>query len=161
MSNDPFTARPPGDRYLACSAWNGSMAGILTWLRQGIHINDPAGGRTPLQWAISRGHKDIMALLLRHGADISLKTEAGDNALACAVWSGNVEMVQLMIEKGFDPLEKNRHGKSALDWAEQGGNAEVIKLIGKYMGDVSHVRAAARQQNLILLARQRKHSFRP
>ena len=161
MSNDPFTARPPGDRYLACSAWSGSRAGVVTWLRQSININAPAGGRTPLQWAISSGHKDIMALLMQRGADISLRTEAGDNALACAVWSGNVVMVQLMIEKGFDPLEKNRHGKSARDWAEQGGDAGVIKLIGKHMGDVSHVRAATRQASLKLLARQHKPGFRP
>jgi len=148
MNKDPFTAKPPTDRYLARAAWIGSLEAASTWAARAINIDAPAAGRTPLQWAISRGHKDIVNLLLKKGADITLKTEEGDNALACAVWSGNAGMVQLMIDKGFDPTEKATHGKSALDWAEVGGKPEIIQLVKKRMIDITRTRTAAQQSKL-------------
>lgn len=159
MSKDPFTAKPPTDCYLARAAWIGSLSAASTWAAQAINIDAPAGGRTPLLWAISRGHKDIMDLLLRKGADMGQKTAEGDNALACAVWSGDLRMVQLMLDRGFNPAEKGTHGKNAQDWAAVGGSAEIIQLLKNRMIAESHALAAKRQQALKVQSQQRR--FRP
>jgi ankyrin repeat protein len=164
MNEDPFTAKPSATKpfatcFLAHAAYQGEIGGVYVYLTQGADINALVDGRPPLLWAISRGHKGVMTVLLAKGADIMQETEGGDEALSCAVWSGDTYLVQWMLEKGFEPLHKNKDGKTALDWAEAGGKADIINLLRDRAIELAHRCSATRQQNLNAKARQKK--FRP
>jgi ankyrin repeat protein len=133
---DPFSAAPPASAYLSHAVWRCDVWAVYEWLRKGQNIEQEAGGRTPVLWALSRGKKDMVDVLVQKGADLSRKTEDGDNALTCAVWGGNVRLVEMLLLKGFDPAEKGLGGKSALDWAEERNATDIITLIADATRDI-------------------------
>jgi ankyrin repeat protein len=59
---------------------------------------------TPLHYAASRGHKEIVELLLEHGADIHYYDHAHrvQTAAEYAMKYNHTEIVQLLISKGAD-----------------------------------------------------------
>jgi ankyrin repeat protein len=142
---DPSSASPPASAYLSHAVWRGTLQAVREWLRKGQRLEQEAGGRTPLLWALSRGHKDITDFLISEGADISKKTAEGDNALICAVWGGNARLVQLLIGKGFNVNEKGSQGKTALSWAQESDCPAVLQAIVK---EAARARMTANQQHL-------------
>ena len=161
MTN-PSTASPPANRYLSSAAWRGSLTGIHYFLNKRMRVEEEAAGRTPLLWAISGGHEDVMDLLLQKGASLDKRTDEGASALTCAVWSGNARLVQKLIDRGFDIGETDRLGKSALDWAREIGRADVLHILSERAVADSHTRAAGRQEFLRERARRRqKIDIRP
>ena len=65
--------------------------------------------------ASSRGHYNIVDLLLRRGARISAKDENGNTALILATQRGLIDVVKLLIENGSDINWKNMNGLSSLN----------------------------------------------
>ena len=54
---------------------------------------------SPLMVASSRGHDDIVELLLRHGADIDAESSDHKYALLLAIKKGHVSTVKLLLQK--------------------------------------------------------------
>ena len=48
--------------------------------RASLTIGPPPSRRTPLHWAVTRGHKDVVRLLVAAGADATLTNAKGDVA---------------------------------------------------------------------------------
>jgi len=73
---------------------------------------------TALLAAARGGHKDVVALLLAHGASVNRRTAAGETILHLAVNSGAVELVSLVVEamEGKEDVLKckDKEGKTAL-----------------------------------------------
>ena len=57
-------------------------------------------GLTALQIAVKQGHKEIVSLLLEHGADINVTTVLGDGLLKMAQRAGHQEIVLLLVNYG-------------------------------------------------------------
>ncbi|ALA62535.1 ankyrin repeat family protein [Turkeypox virus] len=57
---------------------------------------------SPLHYAVECGNKDIVMVILEHGADINLHAEYIESPIHTAVKSGNVEIVKLLIDNGAD-----------------------------------------------------------
>ena len=53
---------------------------------------------TPLSLACSGDHKNVVELLLEHGADPSIRLKDGSNALIEATKAGNTQIVRLLLE---------------------------------------------------------------
>ena len=53
-----------------------------------------------MRWAARKGHKDVVELLLKNGADIHAEN---DYALRMAAWNGHKDIVELLLENGADP----------------------------------------------------------
>ncbi len=78
-----------------------------------------ADGRTPLIWAISSAHAELVELLLQHGADVNARDNYGAPALQ---WlfrhrqrAGDTEEVlSVLIRHGVDVLARDRCGNDAL-----------------------------------------------
>lgn len=49
---------------------------------------------TPLHWAVEKGHKSIVRLLLKHNADVSIVTKFGRTALAIAVLTEQADLLE-------------------------------------------------------------------
>ena len=86
-------------------------------------------GRTPLHLAVMAGRRDVVELLLSHGADPNARDAAGQTPLHWAVGEGHVDIVELLLERSADPNAKDYAGNTPLHTA----------AMTKYFSDVAEV----------------------
>src|SRR5437667_7735963 len=99
-------------------------------------------GATPFVRAAQSGDRDLMKLLLQHGADPKIPTDFGDTALAAAAGIGwvegvtyehsvkeNVEAIKMLLDRGLDPNATNRDGRTPLMGAALKGRSEVVQML--------------------------------
>ena len=114
-------------------------------------------GRTPLNLAVENNHKNIarlliargagvnvkskngmplvhgirdremMALMLESGADVTLKNKDGNALLSVLI--DNKELIELVLLQGADIDVKNESGNTALHLAARGGWNEMVKTL--------------------------------
>ena len=77
----------------------------------------------------SENDVEIIDLLLKHGANVNEKNEAGETPLMAAVEGGVVERIEYLISTGADKNLKDNNGRSALDRAE--GSTEILNILRK------------------------------
>ncbi|KAJ4855810.1 ankyrin repeats (3 copies) domain-containing protein [Trichoderma breve] len=86
-------------------------------------------GRTPLSWAVNRGHRDMVELLLDHGARINVKDRSDLTALHVAVTGQHKEIVSVLIDRGARLESKSEHGDTPLIRAIQANSREIIQIL--------------------------------
>jgi ankyrin repeat protein len=84
-------------------------------IERGADINKP--GWTPLHYAATRGHRDMIRLLLDNDAYIDSESANGTTPLMLAAYSAPPLAVKLLLEEGADPTLVNNANASALDLA--------------------------------------------
>lgn len=78
---------------------------------------------TPLMWAeLSKGHADIVRLLLQHGANPNITDRAGASPLFWAVDHNDFPSVRLLLNSGADP---NAHWKDNTSVLEEARTPEI------------------------------------
>jgi ankyrin repeat protein len=90
-------------------------------------VNKP--GWTALHYAASKGHLDIMNLLLENHAYIDADSPNGTTPLMMAAQYGTPAAVKLLLDAGADPHLKNSLGLTALDFATQAERPDAVKLL--------------------------------
>jgi len=111
------------------------------WLKWGA---DPNGadedGLTALHVAASHNgfvsHNGI-ELLLRHGADIALRSDWGATPLLTAASSGSHESAALLLENGASANERLPDGRTALMLAAERHYCEMAELLIRFGADVN------------------------
>ena len=68
-------------------------------------------------------------MLLYYGADISLRSEKGLNALMVASRTDRYEMAERLIQMGLDVNEADQSGRTALHFAAMEGNTDILELL--------------------------------
>jgi ankyrin repeat protein len=99
-------------------------------------------GATAFVRAAQSGDTELLKLLLKHGADPTVVTELGDNALTVAAGIGwvegvtyersredNLAAIALLLDLGLDPNHANREGRTALMGAALKGHNAVVELL--------------------------------
>lgn len=104
---------------------------IQQLLHRGADVNcqEEVGGWTPLHNAVQRGRKDIVELLLRHGADPHQRKRNGATPFIMAGITGNVELLQLFLSTGADVNECDSNGFTALMEAAWYGKVEALRFL--------------------------------
>jgi hypothetical protein len=129
---DKSTPQAKLDKRLGAAAKAGEAAAVEELLGQGARPNSLADGMTPLFQAAyhgdSEGHREVVRLLLRNGADANLPNKNGCTALTGAAEEGHIGVIRLLLEAGAD---RNHAGldRTPLSWALKGGHPEAIALL--------------------------------
>ncbi|PMD49127.1 ankyrin, partial [Hyaloscypha bicolor E] len=84
-------------------------------------------GRTPLHWAAKHGHSNVIADLLRSGANPAEQTRNGRSALHWAASRGHQSVVEILFsDDRVDAGCQSQNGWTALHWAACSGNRAVV-----------------------------------
>lgn len=105
-------------------------------------------GNTPLLTAVSRGHMQMIAFLLDHGADIGAQNKQGQTVLHRAASKSNYNLVELLIQKSavINGGEKtkghrqfvnkpDRRGDTALFYASMENDEEIGSYLLQHGAD--------------------------
>jgi ankyrin repeat protein len=121
---DPERRNRWGDSAMMMAALNGQH-GIMKALRQrGASVDGK--GWTPLIYAATGGHDEIVRWLLGEGADVNAASPNGTTALMMAVRENRYSTSILLIARGANVSHRNENGASALDWAKRNDDTSMI-----------------------------------
>ncbi|CAI0452504.1 unnamed protein product [Linum tenue] len=81
-------------------------------------IDSDSEGRTPLHWAVDRGHLNIVELLVGRNADVNAKDSEGQTALHYAVVCEREGIAEFLVKRDANVNVKDNDGKSARDLCE-------------------------------------------
>lgn len=115
----------------------GNVPEVRDHLAAGADINGraPIGNSTPLIIASLYGHKDVAALLIEKGADLSIPSDHGASPLLIASFFGHRDIVKLLLDKGADVNAKNKDGRTPLDTVS-GAWGPGIEGVYKYFAGI-------------------------
>jgi ankyrin repeat protein len=116
---------------LMIAALKGMTETVGQLLDKGADVNKP--GWTPLHYAATHGHLQIMNLLLEQHAYVDAESPNGTTPLMMAAMYGTPSAVKLLLEAGADPLLKNQLGLSAIDFAQRANRKESADIIAAFV----------------------------
>jgi len=142
---------PPSTNWLSPALWAASSIGRAVEVRRLLADGEqvalypdkieerggPVPKTTPLFAASFRGHAEVVAVLLEHGADASAKDAYGYTALHRAALMGHTEVVALLLENGAEVPAIDGAGMTALHRGSRWGQEEVVQLLLDHGADVS------------------------
>jgi ankyrin repeat protein len=85
--------------------------------------------RTPLLWAVEKGHEALVKLLLEKGANLEFQDKSGQTPLSLAARKGHEAIVKLLLEKGSNLETQDESGQTPLSWAAEKGHEAVVELL--------------------------------
>lgn len=83
----------------------------------------------PVHCAAQQGHKEIIILLLKKGANGLAKSSNGFTMLHWAASTGKNEIIKFLIDNNFPKQEKDKEGKTALQIAMENDHKNIIALL--------------------------------
>lgn len=105
-------------------------------LDRGRSIDQMAGYNLyALMLAALRGHAEIVAQLLDHGADTARTNSIGRAVFTMAVQEGRLELLPPLLAAGADLHACTLRGEDALMFAAHAGHIEIIRFLLKHGAD--------------------------
>jgi ankyrin repeat protein len=109
------------------AALNGHLALAKKLIDKEADVNKT--GWTPLHYAATKGHLEIMRLLFEHNAFVDAESPNGTTPLMMAAQYGTGAAVKLLLDEGAQATQKNQQGLTALDFAQRASRPDAIKLL--------------------------------
>ncbi|MDR2128952.1 MAG: ankyrin repeat domain-containing protein [Burkholderiaceae bacterium] len=120
---------PTDESPLMMAALKGQADIARQLIAKGAAINK--SGWTPLHYAATGGHAELIKLLLKAGADLDARSPNDSTPLMMAARYGSAESVRLLLKAGADPHARNHLGMDALDFALSASRPDAIEILGK------------------------------
>ena len=108
---------PAGETAMMLAALNGDAQFVNMMIAANADVNKK--GWSPLHYAATNGHDDIVKILLDHSAYIDAGSPNGTTPLMMAARGGHLSTVKLLLDQGADLRVKNQIGMTAVDFANQ------------------------------------------
>eukprot|EP00042_Codosiga_hollandica_P039380 m.329666 g.329666 ORF g.329666 m.329666 type:complete len:245 (+) comp55602_c0_seq63:135-869(+) len=118
-----------------------------------LTAQEPYTGYTALQFAVWRGHANVLEWLLDQGFGIDAPDKLGWTPLMFAAFKSQTELAKMLLDRGANIAVRDKFGQSAAQLARAAGHGEVLALLE------AHKRLRA-QQNIKPAARN-SHSPPP
>jgi hypothetical protein len=83
--------------------------------------------RRPLDIACDFGNKEIVRLLIEHGADVNLMHPQGAPTLLWARWRKDI--VKMLLDAGADPNQKGSDELTPFDYAMSCGYVDIVRMM--------------------------------
>ena len=128
---------PAGKSAIHLAAANGNAEALKFLLRKGVSPDHrlPSINGTPLMLAAFHQEKNIILLLLEHGANLDIQNKNGMSALTGACDNGRYSMAKLLLEKGANPNLQTIGGHTALALSCIKRQKEMVKLLLDFNAD--------------------------
>ena len=125
-------ARNPADESpLMIASLNGLTEVAQKLIAKGADVNKT--GWTPLHYASTKGHLQLISLLLDNYAYIDAGSPNGTTPLMMAAFYGTPAAVKVLLNAGADPSIKNDQGLTAVDFAQRNSRQDSAELIAGFM----------------------------
>ena len=121
---------PQDESPLMMAALRGQTEIVRKLIARDADVNKT--GWTPLHYAATSAHLEIIELLLENHAYIDAESPNGTTPLMMAAQYGSPAAVKLLLEAGADASLKNQLGLGAIDFAHQGGRRDSAELIAGF-----------------------------
>jgi ankyrin repeat protein len=127
------------DMFLLGAIEMGESISAQFFLTAGADVNRAAwkDKKTLLQLASEEGNREIVELLLKHGADINQADDEGRTALFKVVNKGYRDIVKLLLDHGADVNKARIYGETPLHEPAAQGNNDIVELLLKAGADLN------------------------
>merc|ERR1711962_1358008 len=116
----------------------GDKAAVISGLAWGGNSNTKdEKGVTLLHHAILKDMDDIVDLLLKNSADVSIRDKHGRNALLLAAYRGNHQVMECLIRAGIDINAQDWNGSTPLHWAANEGTIDTVHYLLTHGADTT------------------------
>ncbi len=131
---NPAGALPDGEPYLVYAVRMNDTKLAEYLLRERINPNlvIESSNKSLIENAFKEKNKEMIQLLLDHGARLEYASSDALPPLHQAVEWGDMDMVSRLLTAGVDPMRLDRFGRSAREIAEEQGLVDMAELIKHY-----------------------------
>jgi len=113
---------------------------LLRQLKTGetTHINDPnPAGDTALHLAVDSSNKDIVDVLIKHGADIHVVNQAGMTPFYKAIKNDSQDIIDLLLKQGANINALDKNGNTPLYKAIKDNDPDMIDRLLKHGANIN------------------------
>lgn len=118
---------PKDESPLMLAALKGKLDLARKLITHGADVNKT--GWTPLHYAATGGHVDMIELLLDENAYIDAESPNKTTPLMMAAYYGSATAVKALLEAGADPTLRNQLGLSAVEFAQRANRPDVAEMV--------------------------------
>lgn len=131
---NPAGTLPDGEPYLvyAVRLNDAKLAEYILRERVDPNIVIESSGLTLIEAAFYEENRDMIQLLLNHGARLETKSTNKRPPLHRAVEWADLSLVSRLLTAGADPTRVDQHGRTARDLARELGLTDIAALIAHY-----------------------------
>jgi uncharacterized protein len=118
---------PKDESPLMMASLKGQKEIVRKLIARDAHVNKT--GWTPLHYAATGGHVEVIQILLDEYAYIDAESPNKSTPLMMAAKYGTPAAVKLLLEAGADARLRNELGLSAIEFAQQGNRRDSAEMI--------------------------------